>query len=79
MFVDYKRRTIRGIEMDADAYCECGQYLTKYVTTLGRCFQTSIRMVAVPCPAKDCNRTYTINKTEEGKEDKEIKLMIQLS
>lgn len=50
--------------MFEDTYCECGQYLTTYLMTLGKVIERdSIRISGIPCPAKECNKSYTLKKT----------------
>ncbi len=52
-----------------DAYCECGQYLTRYLMMLGQVIEKeSIKISGIPCPAKGCDKTYTLEKkpNEDG-------------
>lgn len=43
-----------------DIYCDCGQYLTKYFEFIFDMTTSPVTVSGVPCPGKDCNRSYTI-------------------
>lgn len=55
--------TIQTNDEVVDTYCECGQYLTKIFMMLGKIANVNFsktKLVGVPCPAKACNKTYTV-------------------
>jgi hypothetical protein len=64
-----------GKELMEDVYCECGQYLTTYLYVIGKCVQQkSISIRGVPCPAKGCEKTYSLEKTTEDDSEPKVTL-----
>jgi hypothetical protein len=43
-------------------HCLCGQYLTKYLHILAKLMPEDSQMNGVPCPAENCDKTYTLQK-----------------
>jgi hypothetical protein len=63
-----------------EVYCTCGQYLNTYFRMIGQhCFPNGhFKIMGLPCPAKDCPITYTLETSGEVNQDNSLEVKVKI-